>query len=179
MITCYHIFFLKTSHTAISHTFFLRMSLKGTVARDFRPLVFFIISTPPRALVHGLKPFCIWPNIWRKKSTIFEFWRDHWPRWNGFSGIIDPNKTISPVSLTTLKQQDFSYEISYEITKLCNNSKISCEISAGSLTYGFVFAEGLFDEKTEGRKSRDMVSFKWNIPQNYFKRKSPKKVGEL
>jgi hypothetical protein len=30
--------------------------LKGAVARDFRPSVFFHQSTPPRALIQGLKP---------------------------------------------------------------------------------------------------------------------------
>jgi hypothetical protein len=34
--------------------------LKGTVSRDFRPSVFFHQTIPPRALIHGLKPFCIW-----------------------------------------------------------------------------------------------------------------------
>jgi hypothetical protein len=40
-------------------------TLKGTVAREFRPLFFFHQSTLPRALIHGLKPFRIWPRIRR------------------------------------------------------------------------------------------------------------------
>ena len=34
--------------------------LKGTVQRDFRPLVFFIISTSLSPLTNGLKYFRIW-----------------------------------------------------------------------------------------------------------------------
>jgi hypothetical protein len=83
----------------------------------------------------------------RKQSTIFEFgWvidpaetvtagsltplklfpRGHLPRWNDFSGVIDPAEMKLP--------EFFWLNLSYEITKLWNNSKISCEISAGSLT---------------------------------------------
>jgi hypothetical protein len=43
---------------------------KGTVARDFRPSFFFHQSTPPRALIHGLKPLCIWPNFRLKIENI-------------------------------------------------------------------------------------------------------------
>jgi hypothetical protein len=34
---------------------------KGAMTRDFRPLVF--SSTPPRLLIHELKPFCVWLGI--------------------------------------------------------------------------------------------------------------------
>jgi hypothetical protein len=44
---------------------YVMSSIKGTVARDIRPLVFFHRSTPPRALTHGLKPFRIWLRIRR------------------------------------------------------------------------------------------------------------------
>jgi hypothetical protein len=39
---------------------YLSPYVKGTVSRDFRPSAFFHQSTPPRALIHGLKPFRIW-----------------------------------------------------------------------------------------------------------------------
>jgi hypothetical protein len=35
-------------------------SLMGQLHRDFRPSVFFHQSIPPRAPIHGLKPFRIW-----------------------------------------------------------------------------------------------------------------------
>jgi hypothetical protein len=38
----------------------IKMAVQGTLSRDFRPLVFFHQSTPPRAVTHGLKPFRIW-----------------------------------------------------------------------------------------------------------------------
>jgi hypothetical protein len=39
---------------------------KGTVTRDFCPSVFFHQSTPPRALIHGLRPFNIFRRIRRE-----------------------------------------------------------------------------------------------------------------
>jgi hypothetical protein len=99
--------------------------VKGRVAREFRPS-FFHQWTPPRALIHRLKPFCIWPNIRRKnrqysnigvnypadttrifltkffvrnyetiQTFIEKFQPGHWPRWNDFSGVIDPAEAIS------------------------------------------------------------------------------------
>jgi hypothetical protein len=44
-----------------------QLLLKGTVSRDFRPSVFFHQTIPPRALIHGLKPFCIWLGIRQEK----------------------------------------------------------------------------------------------------------------
>jgi hypothetical protein len=41
---------------------------KGTLTRDFRPLGFFHQTTPPRPLIHRLKPFWIWLRIRGKKS---------------------------------------------------------------------------------------------------------------
>jgi hypothetical protein len=42
-------------------------SLKGTLTRDLRPLVFFSHqTTPSRPLRHGLKPFAIWISIRRE-----------------------------------------------------------------------------------------------------------------
>jgi hypothetical protein len=41
-------------------------AFKGTLTRDFRPLVFFHQTTPPRPLIHGLKPFSIWISIRRE-----------------------------------------------------------------------------------------------------------------
>jgi hypothetical protein len=60
--------------------------LKGTVARDFRPTEFFINQL---VLIHGLKPFCIWPNIRRKNR-----------QYSNFSGVNVPAETISARSLT-------------------------------------------------------------------------------
>jgi hypothetical protein len=78
--------------------------IKGTVSRDFRPLVFFHQSTPPRALTHRLQPFRIWLRIRRKKSTLFEFQRCQWQRWNHFRGVNDSAETVSAVSMTSPKQ---------------------------------------------------------------------------
>jgi hypothetical protein len=55
---------------------------KGTVARDFRPW-FFYQSTPPRdPLIHGLKPFCMLPNIHQKNRQF-----------SNFRGVIDLAET--------------------------------------------------------------------------------------
>jgi hypothetical protein len=58
----------------------------------FSTLGFFHQSTPPRALIHGLKLFYIWPNIRRKNRQYSNFsgvndptetiLAGHWPRWN-------------------------------------------------------------------------------------------------
>jgi hypothetical protein len=90
--------------------------LKGQWNEIFDPRFFFHQSTPPRALIHGLEPFCIRPNIRRKKSTIF----DH------FSGVIDPAETISAGLLTPLKLpefflQNFAYEIVKQFKNLIRN----------------------------------------------------------
>jgi hypothetical protein len=81
-------------------------AIEGTVAREFRPSVFFI-NQPHHiwALIHGLKPFCIWRNIrrkienirilagsltplkpfWRGSLTMMKrFQRGHSQRWNDF-----------------------------------------------------------------------------------------------
>jgi hypothetical protein len=51
----------------------------GTVARDFRPSGFFFHrSTSPGALIHGLRPFRIWPRIRRENR-----------QYSNFSGVID------------------------------------------------------------------------------------------
>jgi hypothetical protein len=47
--------------------------LKGTVSRDFRPLVFFHQSTPSRALSHRLNPFRIWLRIRRNNRHYSSF----------------------------------------------------------------------------------------------------------
>jgi hypothetical protein len=47
----------------------LILFLKGTLTRDFRPLVFFRKTTPPRPPRHGLKPFSIWISIRRCGSA--------------------------------------------------------------------------------------------------------------
>jgi hypothetical protein len=46
---------------------------KGTVSQDFRPSVFFHQTIPPRALIHGLKPFRIWLRICRENRD--NFWK--------------------------------------------------------------------------------------------------------
>jgi hypothetical protein len=67
--------------------------LKGQLHDIFDPW-FFHQSTPPRALIHGLKLSCMWPNT--KKSTTFEFQRGQWPRWNRFGGVIGPDEIYMP-----------------------------------------------------------------------------------
>jgi hypothetical protein len=47
--------------------------VKGTVSRDFQPLVFFTNQTPPRALTHRLKPFRIWLRIRRNNRYYSSF----------------------------------------------------------------------------------------------------------
>jgi hypothetical protein len=104
----------------------LHCPFKGTVSRDFRPLVFF--TNQPHL---GLKPFRIWLCIRRENrhyssfsgvnytaetvSTVSitplkPFLRCQWHRWNCFSGVIDTAETldliliaVSAVSLTSLK----------------------------------------------------------------------------
>jgi hypothetical protein len=63
----------------------LGVLVKGTVARDFRPLIFHQ-STPPRALTHGLKPFRIWLRICRENRHN-----------SSFSGVIDTAEIVSAV----------------------------------------------------------------------------------
>jgi hypothetical protein len=66
---------------------YLIYRFKGTVSRDFRTSVFFHQSTPPRALIHRLKPFRILLLIRREnrfgirqnrlrpqKTTFFYWW---------------------------------------------------------------------------------------------------------
>jgi hypothetical protein len=88
-----------------------RSALKGQLHEIFDPWFFFLQTTPPRSLIHGLKRFCIWPNIRRKNR-----------QYSNFSGVIVPAKTISVASLTPPKRfqrghwprwnfQNFSYKI--------------------------------------------------------------------
>jgi hypothetical protein len=44
-------------------------TFKGTVSRDFRLLFFFHQTIPPRALIHGLKPFRIWLRMSRENRV--------------------------------------------------------------------------------------------------------------
>jgi hypothetical protein len=44
---------------------------KGTVSQDFWPSVFSYQTIPPRALIHELKPFCIWLCICQKIVKLF------------------------------------------------------------------------------------------------------------
>jgi hypothetical protein len=46
------------------------LSLKGQSHEIFVPLFFFQQSTPPRALIHGLRPFLIWPRIRRENRPF-------------------------------------------------------------------------------------------------------------
>jgi hypothetical protein len=62
---CTVLYFRSHPRTADTLNFFVWL-LKGTVSRDFRPSVFSSINPTYRALIHGLKRFCIWPNIRRK-----------------------------------------------------------------------------------------------------------------
>jgi hypothetical protein len=98
--------------------------LKGQCHEIFDPKFFFHQSTPPVALIHGLKPFCIWPRIRREKWQYLKlpefFWRNfsseimkfgtiqifnsefqwgHWISWNNFSGVIDHDaaRSLSPL----------------------------------------------------------------------------------
>jgi hypothetical protein len=81
--------FALSEVAGLSHVFHERnLRVKGTVARDFRPSVFHQ-STPPRALIHGQKPFCKYSN---------------------FSGVNDPAKKISALwSLAPLKLSEFFF----------------------------------------------------------------------
>jgi hypothetical protein len=68
--------------------------IKGTVSRDFWPLVFFHQSTPPRALTHRLKPYRIWLRIHRDnrfKNCKNRFQRCQWHRWNWKWSLEFPN----------------------------------------------------------------------------------------
>jgi hypothetical protein len=104
--------------------------LKGQCHEIFN-LWFFHQSTPPRALTHRLKPFCIWLRIRQENrhyssflgvndtvetisavsmTPLKPFHRCQWHRWNRFSGVIDTAETldliliaVSAVSLTPLK----------------------------------------------------------------------------
>jgi hypothetical protein len=78
-----------------------KKALKGQLHEIFDPQFFFINQpTPSRALIHGLKLFHIWPCICRENRPYSNFsvvndslklfqW-GHWPRWNCFSGVLDP-----------------------------------------------------------------------------------------
>jgi hypothetical protein len=87
----------NTFHLIFS--FKVRSSLKGQLHEIFDPR-FFHKSTPPRALIHGLKPFCIWPNIRRKNR-----------QYSIFSGVNDPAETVLTGSLTPLTLPEFFLQI--------------------------------------------------------------------
>jgi hypothetical protein len=79
----------------VSHVF------KGTLTRDFRPLVFFHQTTSPGPLIQGSKPFLI--------NSSFEFAKIFDPvgctavcchHCDMHSGIIDPAVTYKEVSMT-------------------------------------------------------------------------------
>jgi hypothetical protein len=55
---------------------------------EFLTLGFFHKSTPPRALIHCLRPFRIWSRIRRENRNI-RMSDGQWPRWNRFSGVND------------------------------------------------------------------------------------------
>jgi hypothetical protein len=59
----------------------------------FSTLGFFHQSTPPVALIQGLKPFCIWLRI-RQENRLY----------SNFSDVIYTAETLSMVSLTPLKR---------------------------------------------------------------------------
>jgi hypothetical protein len=63
-------------------------SLKRQLREIFDPC-FFSSNNPPRALIHGLKPFRIWLRI-RRENRLY----------SNFSSVIDNAETISAVSLT-------------------------------------------------------------------------------
>jgi hypothetical protein len=54
------------------------IDVKGTVSREFRPSVFFHKTIPPRALIHGLKPFWIWLRI--RQENLFGNRQNRIPR---------------------------------------------------------------------------------------------------
>jgi hypothetical protein len=125
---------------------FLKIDIpfKGTVSGDFLPPFFSWINSTLGPDSQPIGTFCKWPRIRRKNwqysnfsrvndpnETVLalltpakRFLQGHWPSWNDFSGVIYPAET------TIICLQN----LSYEINKLFNNSKISCKISAGSLT---------------------------------------------
>jgi hypothetical protein len=74
--------------------------LKGQLHEIFDP--FFPHSTPPRALIQGLKLFCIWPNKNRKNRQYSYFSGVNDPTETVFAGVIDPVDTISAGSLTNI-----------------------------------------------------------------------------
>jgi hypothetical protein len=82
-------------------------ALKGQLHEIFDPRFFSSIN-PTLALIHGLKPFCIWANIRRKNQ-----------QYSNFSGVNAPAETVLAGSLTPLKLPEFFLlNFSYEITKL-------------------------------------------------------------
>jgi hypothetical protein len=80
---------LEAIFAVVTYTF---IGLTGTVARVFRPSVFFFKSTPPKALIHGLRPLHIWPRICRENRQYLNF-----------IGVNDPAETVLVESLTPLK----------------------------------------------------------------------------
>jgi hypothetical protein len=55
------------------------VTFKGAVSRDFLPSVFHQ-STPPRVLIHGLKPFLIWFRI--RRDNLFENHQNQMRPWD-------------------------------------------------------------------------------------------------
>jgi hypothetical protein len=65
------------------------LTSKGQLHEIFDPRFFFHQSTPPRALIHGLRPFRIWPcwnRFWRLSMRLSRRIRSHMR--NGFSMLI-------------------------------------------------------------------------------------------
>jgi hypothetical protein len=119
------------------------------------------IFDPPKALIHCLEPFCIWPRIAEKTdnnrissgsmtplkwfqrgrrenrfgSCQNRFQRGHWPRQNDFRGVIDPAETaITLLTKCVLR----NYEIVKQFKNVMQNfSRIidpTETISAGAFT---------------------------------------------
>jgi hypothetical protein len=98
--------------------------LKGQLHEIFDPW-FFHQSTPLRALIHGLKPFCIWPNP--DTTRDIPFFKKLWAQMIilNFSGVNDPAKTVSAGSMTLPKRLEYCRLLFIDII-LCysvNNKK--------------------------------------------------------
>jgi hypothetical protein len=78
-----------------THTILKQKYIKGTVSRDFRPLVFFHQTIPSGPLIHGLKHFRIWLRI---HKVIWSHIRKCSP-----SGVIDLAQATWAVSMTPLR----------------------------------------------------------------------------
>jgi hypothetical protein len=122
--------------------------LKGQLHEIFDPR-FFHQSTPARGLIHGLKPFCIWPNFRQKKfdniwisagsmNPLKPVWRGHWHLWND---------TISAGSFTPLK---LFWRLSKRLSRRIR-SHLRNEFTNQGPRWGWLM------KKTEVRKSRATI----------------------